>query len=487
MKMAIKAMNDSVAEPRDDGKVSPKVGAVLIKSDGTVETACRGELRYGDHAEFTLLERKNRANLLEDGTLFATLEPCAPGARKNPKLGCAERIVNARIKKVWIGIEDPDPNVDRKGIKFLEERGIEVEMFHPEFQKQIREANKEFLKQALQRKTESEEKKKISLSHIEEVVLAGDENSFSRDAIEKYLKKTGNDLEPFSDNFWKYFETLGMVERVENGGQPILKPTGFGILLFGKEPRNQFPQFGIKAKVKYGNDNSIPQEFAQPLVLIPDEVENWLKKVLHSNVSRQGFERQTKTDFPIEPLREAIINALVHRDYEIAGAKVSVEIDDDKIVIKSPGLPVEPISFDDVKAFKAPSLSRNPKITYIYNQMRLMEETALGMETFRSMLDKYNLPTPEYSYQAPFLVLTFGRSIAAIRNTEGHENLAGLNNEELVGFEWIKTFEHVSKKEYAEKFNFNEKKAQRHLTKMKKLGLLNSFGQSTAVRYSAKI
>ena len=97
MEMAIQVMNKSIQEPRND-KVSPKVGAVLIKSDGTEETAHRGELRHGDHAEFTLLERKNRSNHLDDAILFATLEPCAPGARKHPKLGCAERIVNASIK-----------------------------------------------------------------------------------------------------------------------------------------------------------------------------------------------------------------------------------------------------------------------------------------------------------------------------------------------------------------------------------------------------
>ena len=58
-------MHKSVDEPREDGKASPKVGAVLLKPQGTVETASRGELRHGDHAEFTLLERKNRDTLLD--------------------------------------------------------------------------------------------------------------------------------------------------------------------------------------------------------------------------------------------------------------------------------------------------------------------------------------------------------------------------------------------------------------------------------------
>ena len=100
MEQAIAVMLESVSEPRDDGKVCPKVGVVLWRQNGKVQTACRGELRQGDHAEYTLLERKNRDQKLEDCFLFATLEPCAPESRKAPKLGCAERIVNARIKDV---------------------------------------------------------------------------------------------------------------------------------------------------------------------------------------------------------------------------------------------------------------------------------------------------------------------------------------------------------------------------------------------------
>ncbi|MGC4041910.1 MAG: hypothetical protein QM710_14295 [Flavobacterium sp.] len=88
MEMAIDAMNKSIQEPRTD-KVSPMVGAVLIKPDGEIDTAYRGELRHGDHAEFTLLERKHRSESLDGSILFATLEPCAPGARKHPS--CAVR------------------------------------------------------------------------------------------------------------------------------------------------------------------------------------------------------------------------------------------------------------------------------------------------------------------------------------------------------------------------------------------------------------
>lgn len=65
MERTIAVMKMSISEPRADGNTPPKVGAILWKPDGTLESAFRGELRNGDHAEFTLLERKNRPNALD--------------------------------------------------------------------------------------------------------------------------------------------------------------------------------------------------------------------------------------------------------------------------------------------------------------------------------------------------------------------------------------------------------------------------------------
>lgn len=472
MQMAIDVMNDSIGEPRTDGKVSPKVGAVLIKPDGTVETASRGELRFGDHAEFTLLERKNRSKKLDGSILFATLEPCAPGARRHPKLGCAERIVNARVKEVWIGIEDPDPDVDRKGIKFLEENGINVHMVYPQFQKIIKNVNKEFLKQVTERANDRKEIKEVVLSNLENSIPTMDLKQFSEKAIQYYIEQSKLPHKINSNELWLHFEHAGIVQRVKTDSEEKYIPTGFGILLFGKNPREKYPHAVVKAKVKYGNNASIPKDFEGPLVLIPKEIELWLEQVLHSEVSRKQFQRKTNTLFPIEPLREAIINALVHRDYEQEGAKTYIEIDDDKIVVKSAGLPVSPISLDDVKAFRAPSLSRNPKITYVFNRMGLMEESELGMETFRGMQEKYELPLPFYDYKAPYLSLTFSRSIEAAKTVSGNEALKNLNKEEILGLNWIKTQGQVSTSNYASQFGFNHKKAQRQLAKFVEKGLI---------------
>ena len=62
MERAIKVMRQSVPEYRPDRSPSPSVGAVLVRPDGSVATAARGELRDGNHAEFILLEEPDHVS-----------------------------------------------------------------------------------------------------------------------------------------------------------------------------------------------------------------------------------------------------------------------------------------------------------------------------------------------------------------------------------------------------------------------------------------
>ena len=103
-------------------------------------------------------------------------------------------------------------------------------------------------------------------------------------------------------------------------------------MLFGKTPRNKFPQAALKAKVQYADGKTGAETFDDALVLIPDQVEEWLKKVLPASIDRSKFKAQQVSSFPIEVIREAIINAIAHRDYAKDGGKVQLDIFNDKIV-----------------------------------------------------------------------------------------------------------------------------------------------------------
>ena len=104
------------------GRTSPNplVGAVIVR-EGRIVGAGWHRKAGTPHAEIHALNMAG--NLAKGATLYVTLEPCSHYGRTGP---CAEAVVKAGIKRVVIGMGDPNPKVAGKGIAILERAGIEV-------------------------------------------------------------------------------------------------------------------------------------------------------------------------------------------------------------------------------------------------------------------------------------------------------------------------------------------------------------------------
>jgi len=117
---------------------NPLVGAVIVKDSRIIGEGYHQ--RYGEpHAEVNAF--KNATEDVNGSTIFVTLEPCSHFGKQPP---CAAAIIEKGIKKVVIGLLDPNPLVSGKGIKMLEEAGIEVEVNF--LADEIRRVNEIFLK-----------------------------------------------------------------------------------------------------------------------------------------------------------------------------------------------------------------------------------------------------------------------------------------------------------------------------------------------------
>ncbi|MBM7551854.1 bifunctional diaminohydroxyphosphoribosylaminopyrimidine deaminase/5-amino-6-(5-phosphoribosylamino)uracil reductase RibD [Thalassobacillus pellis] len=117
MKLAIEMAKTTVGQTSPN----PAVGSVIVKNNEVVGLGVH--VKAGDpHAEINALQMAG--DKATGGTIYVTLEPCSHYGKTPP---CAQAIIDAKLKRVVIGSDDPNPKVSGRGIKMLENAGIEVE------------------------------------------------------------------------------------------------------------------------------------------------------------------------------------------------------------------------------------------------------------------------------------------------------------------------------------------------------------------------
>jgi pyrimidine deaminase RibD-like protein len=136
-RLAVDLARQSILE--DDGK--PKVGAVVAKDGAVLATAYRGEV-LNNHAEYIALELKLSHAILVVASLYITLETCSK--RNPPKIPCAERLVQRKVGRLFIGMLDPNPAIQGHGVRLLRDANIQVQFFPHELMTEIEELNRSF-------------------------------------------------------------------------------------------------------------------------------------------------------------------------------------------------------------------------------------------------------------------------------------------------------------------------------------------------------
>ncbi len=187
-------------------------------------------------------------------------------------------------------------------------------------------------------------------------------------------------------------------------------------MFFGKQPELKFPHaitrcvlFKGTNKVHIIDDKtfggSLYQQYLQAMA--------WLESKLQVAYKIEGTgPREEIWEIPLTVFKEAIINALSHRDYYEQGANITIEMFDNRVEISNPGglLPVV------AKDFGHKSVTRNPLIFGLFTRMHLVERVASGIPRMQEAMKEANLPEPEFHTEGMFTAI-FKRHITNYDNS----------------------------------------------------------------------
>ncbi len=180
-------------------------------------------------------------------------------------------------------------------------------------------------------------------------------------------------------------------------------PTVGGMLLFSNELDRFLPSAVVKCARFKGleMDEFLDQrEVTGPLFKQVEGVMEFFKRNVKRGATIKGIYRKEEYEYPPEAVREAVINAICHRDYSRKGADIKFAIFDNRIELTSPGGLPSHISLKDLGT--GVSELRNRTIGRIFNEMGLIEGWGTGVRRIRQLIKKSGLKEPEFREHANF-------------------------------------------------------------------------------------
>ncbi|OON88475.1 AAA family ATPase [Oribacterium sp. C9] len=214
------------------------------------------------------------------------------------------------------------------------------------------------------------------------------------------------------------------------------------VMNFSPYPQIYFPQLCIIATVVPGTDMGVVGEQGERFVdnqriegNIPEMLEGAMQFVSRNMRSKtiidpQTGKREDRTDYPVLAVREAILNALVHRDYSIhtEGMPIQIIMYEDRLEVRNPGGLYGRIRIDQLG--KVQPDTRNPVIANELEVLKITENRYSGIPTIRRTMQEYGLPNPEFLDERGSFIVKFYKHGEVI-NPIQTENI---ENNELVQF-----------------------------------------------------
>jgi len=270
--------------------------------------------------------------------------------------------------------------------------------------------------------------------------------------------------------FLNYFQLADM-SLIRNGS----------IVLFGEDPVKFLSQCRIRITVMpHGKTGSRFDD----TVLIEDDLFTAFNRIqeyftrnlpMTSEFKHDKWDRTNREKYPMEALDEAVLNAMVHRDYADISGDITINIYPDKIeIINSGEIPPEIISGKN-KIKEHHSVLRNPTIAHMFYLRGKIEKLGRGLSLIKNRFFEYGLKIPEWTSQNGYTKLTL----------YGFSNPIDVNNRMLTFLKKLKVGEEFSRENFESFFegSISEKTARNDISKLMEGGWVDRLGDGPSTKY----
>jgi ATP-dependent DNA helicase RecG len=236
----------------------------------------------------------------------------------------------------------------------------------------------------------------------------------------------------------------------------ILSPTYASLLLFGRSPQQWLPNATILAARFSGvslSEHYIKQDIGGTL---PDQIrqaEAFVYANLRSVVRLVGLTHQERPEYPPEAVRELLVNAVAHRDYNLQGDNIHLFIFADRIEIHSPGDLPGPVTLDNLLEAR---FSRNAIIVQVLSDLGFVERLGYGLDRVVTVMRQNGLRSPRFEEVAgSFRVSIYGEDeaqagIGSARQDLGKYQNMSLNPRQELALGFLSRYRRITNRDYQE-------------------------------------
>jgi ATP-dependent DNA helicase RecG len=310
-----------------------------------------------------------------------------------------------------------------------------------------------------------------------EPILEATQEDLDRSKLEEYLAQQRK-ARPNAPYWSLPFEQILLQLRIMTEVDGILRPTLAGLLMFGSYPQRFEQQMVVVFLQYYGTTTTEEapsgerfldnRKFEGTVKEIIDNATDYVMASMRKGSLIRGVTRQDIPEYPEVALREAIVNAVAHRDYSnfVRGSHIQVRMFADRLEVQNPGGLYGGVTVEELKEGQS---TRNLLLVQLMEDVHIVENRGSGIDAMLDAMRKAKLQPPRFEdKRTSFLVVLY--------------NAPAMSDEERI-LAYVREHGSIKRADCQQLLGVDDIKAKYVLRKMKEAGLLRQEGTRRGARY----